>query len=58
MHLYAVMADVAWSLWSVIQENLSDLPFDFRAYGAQRWERARALLDSDALRLWIRAALR
>ena len=56
MHLYAIMSDVAWSLWSVIQESVSDLSFDFGAYGRQRWERARALLESDELRLWIAAA--
>lgn len=56
MHLYAIMSDVAWSLWSVIQEHVSDLPVDFRAYGVQRWERARAILDSEAVELWIRAA--
>jgi thiamine kinase-like enzyme len=33
MHLYSIMSDVAWSLWSVIQEHVSDLPVDFRAYG-------------------------
>ena len=58
MHLYAIMSDVAWSLWSVIQEHVSDLPVDFRAYGGQRWERARALLDSEAVGLWIRTARR
>lgn len=56
MHLYAVMSDVAWSLWSVIQENLSDLEFDFRAYGNQRWERAVALLRGPNLEGWIREA--
>lgn len=56
MQLYAVMADVAWSLWSVIQENLSDLDFDFKTYGAERWQRGCRRLDSDDLRRWIQSA--
>jgi thiamine kinase-like enzyme len=58
IQIYAVMSDVAWSLWSVIQEHLSDLPVDFRSYGAQRWERARSLLESEALDRWIGLARR
>ena len=57
MHLYAIMSDVAWSLWSVIQDHLSDLPVDFGAYGSQRWERAKALLNAPAVRTWIDTAL-
>ena len=56
MHLFAIMSDVAWSLWSVIQEQISDLDVDFLAYGGHRWERARGLLDSDDLRTWMKQA--
>ena len=56
MHLYAIMSDVAWSLWSVIQEHISDLAVDFRAYGGQRWERALGLLRGPDLDRWIGAA--
>jgi thiamine kinase-like enzyme len=56
IHLYAIMSDVAWSLWSVIQEHISDLPFDFHAYGEQRWARALRLLDGPYLAGWIRQA--
>ena len=56
MHLYAIMSDVAWSLWSVIQEHISDLPVDFHAYGGQRWERALGLLHAADLERWIREA--
>jgi len=55
MHLYAIMSDVAWSLWSVIQEHISDLPVDFKSYGSQRWERALGLLQGPDLDRWIRA---
>jgi thiamine kinase-like enzyme len=56
MHLYAIMSDVAWSLWSVIQERVSELSFDFGAYGQQRWERALGLLHGPDLADWIRQA--
>ena len=56
MHLYAVMSDVAWSLWSVIQEHISDLSVDFHAYGSQRWQRALALLHGADLDRWIGAS--
>jgi len=56
MHLYAIMSDVAWSLWSVIQEHISDLPVDFHAYGSQRWERALKLLRGPDLERWIAQA--
>jgi thiamine kinase-like enzyme len=56
MQLYAVMSDVAWSLWSVIQEHISTLDVDFRAYGQKRWDRVRGLLDSDETHDWIRTA--
>lgn len=56
MHLYAIMSDVAWSLWSVIQEHISDLAVDFRAYGAPRWERALGRLHGPGLERWMREA--
>jgi thiamine kinase-like enzyme len=56
MSLYAIMSDVAWSLWSVIQEHISTLDIDFRAYGAGRWDRARDLLESDKVRAWMMEA--
>jgi thiamine kinase-like enzyme len=56
IHLYAVMSDVAWSLWSVIQEHVSDLSVDFRAYGERRWERALGFLGGADVDRWIREA--
>lgn len=56
MQIYATLSDAAWSLWSVIQERLSDLEFDFSGYGAERWKRAQARLESDDLRTWLRQA--
>lgn len=57
MNLYAVMSDVAWSLWSVIQEHISKLDVDFHTYGRKRWGRARRLLESDDRHRWMKQAL-
>jgi thiamine kinase-like enzyme len=56
MNLYAVMSDVAWSLWSVVQERISELDVDFRVYGSKRWERARRILESTERSRWIQQA--
>ncbi len=40
MQLYAILSDVTWSLWSVLQEHISELEVDFQAYGRRRWQRA------------------
>jgi thiamine kinase-like enzyme len=53
MNLYSIMSDVAWSLWSVIQEHISTLDVDFRAYGGRRWDRARSRLDSASVQEWM-----
>ena len=56
MRLYSIMSDVAWSLWSVLQEQLSELEVDFHAYGGRRWQRALGLLNGPDLERWIREA--
>ena len=56
MQLYTIMSDVAWSLWSVLQEQLSELEVDFHAYGGRRWQRALGLLNGPDLERWIREA--
>lgn len=56
MHLYAVMSDVAWGLWSVIQQGVSDLHFDFAAYGGRRWQRVRGRLEASKLEARLRQA--
>jgi thiamine kinase-like enzyme len=53
MHLYAIMSDFIWTLWAAIQDNISTLDIDFRAYGAGRWERALGLLDSAEFPGWL-----
>lgn len=44
--LNMIVSDLGWSLWAAIQARVSALDFDFEQYGAGRWQRALAKLDS------------
>jgi len=56
MNLFALMSDVGWTLWGSIQNKISAVDFDFRAYYAGRWERALEVLRSDRLERWMAEA--
>lgn len=56
MRLHAVTSDVGWALWAAIQVTISRIEYDFAAYGACRWARAEAALDSPDLAAWLGAA--
>jgi thiamine kinase-like enzyme len=54
MELYAMMADVGWTLWAAIQAQISTIEFDFWGWAVERWDRAAAVMDGpgfSALRL-------
>ncbi len=53
IHLHGILADVGWSLWSVIQAQISDIEFDFKAYGLIRWNRAVQKMESSAFDTWL-----
>jgi thiamine kinase-like enzyme len=55
VRLQMVMSDVGWALWAVIQTAISRIAFDFEAYGAARWQRAEAAMDSPELPGWLEA---
>ena len=42
MLLHKIVADLWWSIWAFIQERVSKLDFDYRAYGNARLDRLRA----------------
>jgi thiamine kinase-like enzyme len=46
IHLHGILGDVGWSLWSVIQAEISDITFDFIKYGSMRWNRAVEKIES------------
>jgi thiamine kinase-like enzyme len=55
VRLNMIVSDVGWALWAAIQAAISTIAFDFQAYGAQRWTRAEAKLDSPAFPGWLEA---
>ena len=48
MELYAMMADVGWTLWAAIQAQISAIDFDFWGWAVERWTRATAVMDGPA----------
>jgi thiamine kinase-like enzyme len=55
MRLNMIMSDVGWTLWGVIQANISTIPFDFWSWGIEKWDRAKETMASDELDAWLRA---
>jgi thiamine kinase-like enzyme len=58
MDLFALMADVGWTLWAAIQANISTIDFDFWSWAVERWERAATLMDSARFGTLVRDAER
>lgn len=56
MELFAMMADVGWTLWAAIQAKISTIEFDFWGWAEERWARVVALLDSDRFTALVREA--
>lgn len=56
MNLQALMADVGWTLWAAIQAEISSIEYDFWGWAVERWDRARAIFDSDDFGRWVRQA--
>jgi thiamine kinase-like enzyme len=53
LRLFGVVADAGWTLWASIQAARARLDVDFVGYGAGRWARAEAALDSPGLGDWL-----
>jgi thiamine kinase-like enzyme len=58
VRLHILVSDVGWALWAAIQAAISRIAFDFAAYGAARWTRAEAAMDSAEFPRWLEAAAR
>ncbi len=58
VRLHMIVSDVGWTLWAAIQTAISRIAFDFSAYGAARWARAEAAMDSPDFPGWIDAVAR
>lgn len=58
MELYAMMADVGWTLWAAIQAKISTIDFDFWGWAVERWDRAVGVMDGPGFAELQRAASR
>ena len=45
--LQALMAKYGWTLWAAIQASVSDIDFDFRAWGGEKFDLAQSQFTSD-----------
>ncbi len=53
IHLHGIMGNVGWSLWAIIQAQISSVEFDFRAYGVTRWQQAVAQMNAPSFDDWL-----
>ncbi len=51
--LWALMSKYGWTLWASIQQELSELDFDYWAWGMEKYERAAREFDSRAFTVWL-----
>ncbi len=56
MDLYAMIADVGWTLWAAIQAKISDIDFDFFGWAIERWDRAEAVMGGPDYARLLRSA--
>jgi len=53
--LHKALADVKWSTWSMVQNKVSALDFDFFKYGAWKHMRARSIIQDPRWESWLSA---
>jgi thiamine kinase-like enzyme len=56
--VHKVLADIKWSTWSMVQQKVSALDFDFFKYGVWKHMRARSVLRDPRWETWLAAANR
>jgi thiamine kinase-like enzyme len=54
LRLMRVMSDFREAMWGVVQQGISTLDFDFRAYAHKHFERFQAAAAQPAFRDWLR----
>lgn len=52
--LHRMLADLKWATWSMVQQKVSALDFDFFKYGAWKYMRARSMLRDPRWETWLR----
>jgi len=53
--VHKALADLKWATWSMVQQQVSALDFDFFKYGVWKHMRARAMLTDPRWETWLRA---
>jgi hypothetical protein len=53
MLLHKIVADLWWSIWAFIQEQVSKLDFDYREYGNARLDRLRGNAADPEYPTWL-----
>ena len=48
------LADLKWACWSMVQQRVSALDFDYYKYGTWKFIRARALMHDSRWSMWLR----
>lgn len=52
--VHKFLADLKWATWSMVQQKVSRLDFDFFKYGAWKYMRARSVLLDPRWEAWLR----
>ncbi len=55
VNLHKALADLKWAAWSMIQQKISALDFDFFKYGVWKYRRARNVLGDPRWETWLTA---
>lgn len=58
IQLYAMMSDLGWTGWTLIQNHISSVDFDYWKFANFRWERVRKKIHSDRFAIWLEKASR
>jgi len=51
-----LMAKYGWTLWAAIQASISDIDFDFRAWGGEKFDLAQSQFSSELFKKSLIAA--
>ena len=51
--IYKALADIKWATWSMVQERISTVDFDYRKYGVWKYMRARSVMDDPRWLGWL-----
>ncbi|WP_428487130.1 phosphotransferase [Rhodopila sp.] len=52
--IYKALADIKWATWSMVQERISAVDFDYRKYGVWKYMRARNVIADPRWPDWLR----